>query len=127
MRFRRVPPASRPNSCPFVVWYGFIPSGMIRTIAMASSKQAAAPSRILRLPSAIYFEADALARTAVTQCARIQHKSFESVEPAHLAGNNVFVLADPTMFTEHLKKLRAPNVRVIVVADQRLRDEIGRA
>ena len=95
---------------------------MIRTIAMASSKQAAAPSRIRRLPSAIYFEADGLARTAVTQCARIQHKSYESVEPAHLAGNNVFVLADPTMFTEHLKKLRAPNVRVIVLADQRLRD-----
>lgn len=91
-------------------------------IAMVSSKQGVSPTRSRKLPSAVYFEADELARAAVMQCARIQHHSFESVEPARLAGDNVFVLADQKMFAEHLKKLRAPNVRVIVLADQRLRD-----
>ena len=38
------------------------------------------PVRSRRLPSAIYFETDLAARTAVTQCGRIQHASFESLD-----------------------------------------------
>jgi HD-GYP domain-containing protein (c-di-GMP phosphodiesterase class II) len=89
---------------------------------MSSSKQAASTTRSRKLPSAIYFEADERARTAVMQCARIQHHSFESLSPARLAGDNVFVLADEQVFAEHLKRLRTPNVRVIVLADERFRD-----
>jgi HD-GYP domain-containing protein (c-di-GMP phosphodiesterase class II) len=89
---------------------------------MPSSKQAASAIRSRRMPSAIYFQADELARTAVVQCVRIQHGSFESSTPARLAGDNIFVLTDQNVFTEHLKKLRAPNVRVIVLADERFRD-----
>jgi HD-GYP domain-containing protein (c-di-GMP phosphodiesterase class II) len=74
------------------------------------------------MPSAIYFESDALARAAVTQCLRIQHTSFESLDPERLADERVFVLSDQTLFAEHLKKLRAPNVRVIALSDERFRN-----
>src|ERR1035437_5555961 len=80
---------------------------------MATSKQIV-PSRSRRLPSATYFESDATARAAVMQCARIQHSSFESLTPERLSGEVVFVLAEPELFAQHLKKLRAPNFRVIV-------------
>jgi HD-GYP domain-containing protein (c-di-GMP phosphodiesterase class II) len=89
---------------------------------MSSSNQAVSTTRSRKLPSAIYFEADERARTAVMQCVRIQHSSFEFLDAARLAGDNVFVLADVQAFADHLKILRAPNVRVIVLADERFRD-----
>jgi len=89
---------------------------------MSSSNQAVSTTRSRKLPSAIYFEADERARTAVLQCVRIQHSSFEFLDTSRLTGDNVFVLADVQMFADHLKILRAPNVRVIVLADERFRD-----
>jgi len=89
---------------------------------MATTKQAAPPARSRKLPSAIYFETDLTARSAVMQCERIQHTSFESLHPNRLAGEVVFVLADQAMFAEHLTRLRAPNVRVIALCDERFRD-----
>ncbi len=89
---------------------------------MSSSKQALLPTRSRKLPSAIYFESDARARAAVANCGRIPHGSFESISTDRLVGDNVFVLTDQGVFSEHLKKLRAPNVRVIFLSDQRIRD-----
>jgi HD-GYP domain-containing protein (c-di-GMP phosphodiesterase class II) len=89
---------------------------------MSTLKQAALPTRSRRMPSAIYFADDSLARTVLTQCARIQHSSYESSDPARLAGETVFVLADPILFAAHLKELRVPNARVIALSDCRFRD-----
>jgi HD-GYP domain-containing protein (c-di-GMP phosphodiesterase class II) len=89
---------------------------------MATLKQFVLPARSRRLPSALYFESDARARTALTQCMRIQHASFESADPMRWAGENVFVLADEELLAEHLKRLRAPNVRVIALSDHRFCD-----
>ena len=89
---------------------------------MARSKQTFLPARSRKLPSAIYFESDVPARTIVRQCARIQHSSLESLDLGYLAGENVFILTDQELFAAHLKKLRAPNVRVIALSDQRFRD-----
>ncbi len=89
---------------------------------ISTLKQTVLPARSRRLPSAIYFESDAQARTALMQCARVQHCSFESAAPIRLAGETVFIIADQRLFAEHLKKLRAPNVRVIALSDQRFRD-----
>jgi HD-GYP domain-containing protein (c-di-GMP phosphodiesterase class II) len=89
---------------------------------MSTTKQAAQLVRSRRQPSAIYFENDELARTLVTQCARIQHSSFESSLPVRLTGETVFVLADSSLFTQNLKLLRSPNVRVIALADERFHE-----
>jgi HD-GYP domain-containing protein (c-di-GMP phosphodiesterase class II) len=89
---------------------------------MATSKHVVMPTRSRKLPSAIYFEDDVLARAAVMQCARIQHASYESLDPARLSGGCVFVIADQDLFTRHLKDLRAPDVRVVVLSDERFRD-----
>jgi HD-GYP domain-containing protein (c-di-GMP phosphodiesterase class II) len=89
---------------------------------MSRLEQAAAPTRSRKLPRAIYFEGDMAARFAVTQFARIQHASFESLDISCLAGENVFVLADEELFGAYLKQLRAHNIRVIVLADERFRD-----
>ncbi len=125
---------------PFVLWCACLAYVMMRTSRYDSphrastvgarrgsprwprSKQAVLPARSRKLPSAIYFESDVLARAVVRQCARIQHSSFESLEPGRLGGENVFILADAQLFAEHLKKLRAPNVRVIALSDERFRD-----
>jgi HD-GYP domain-containing protein (c-di-GMP phosphodiesterase class II) len=63
-----------------------------------------------------------VARAAVTQCARIQHGSYEALNPERLSGEVVFVVAEQELFAEHYKRLRAPNVRVIVLSDTRFRD-----
>jgi len=78
--------------------------------------------RSRRLPSAIYFQSDVVARTALARCARMQRASFETSDAARLAGENVFVLADEQLLIKHLKQLRAPNVRVIALSEQRFRD-----
>jgi len=91
-------------------------------IGMSSSKQAVLPTRSRKLPNAIYFATDALARAAVMQSTRFQHASFESLTPDRLAGENVFVLADQELFANNLKELRGPNVRVIALSDERYRD-----
>jgi HD-GYP domain-containing protein (c-di-GMP phosphodiesterase class II) len=85
-------------------------------------RQLVPPVRSRRLPRALYFERDAVARGVLKECGRIQHNSFESSDPVRLAGENVYVLADEELFAEHLKRLRAPNVRVIALCDQRFRD-----
>ena len=89
---------------------------------MASSKPAVLPARSRKLPSAIYFESDVPARNLVRQCARIQHSSMESFDPGRLSGEHVFILADARLFSLYLKELRAPNVRVIALSDERFRD-----
>jgi HD-GYP domain-containing protein (c-di-GMP phosphodiesterase class II) len=89
---------------------------------MSTIKQAAQLVRSRRLPSAIYFESDSVARAVVEQCARIQHSSFEASQPVRLAAETVFILADPSLFAENLKLLRASNVRVIALTDERFRD-----
>ena len=78
--------------------------------------------RSRRLPSAIYFESDMAARTALARCGRIQHSSFEAADAGRLAGENVFVVGDERLLVKHLKQLRAPNVRVIALSDRRFRD-----
>ncbi len=89
---------------------------------MATMKQGVSPARSRKLPSALYFEADLTACAAVKQCTRIHHASFESLDSPQPEGEVVFVLADQALFAENLKNLRAPNVRVIVLADERLSD-----
>jgi HD-GYP domain-containing protein (c-di-GMP phosphodiesterase class II) len=89
---------------------------------MPSLKQAVPASRSRKLPSAIYFEDDALARAAVLECRRFPHWSFEASEPGRLDGENVFVVADAQLFLQHIKCLRAPNVRVIALCDERFRE-----
>ena len=78
--------------------------------------------RSRRLPSAIYFQSDVIARTVVGRCARIQRSSFETADAGRLAGENVFVIADEQLLVKHLKQLRAPNVRVIALSEHRFRD-----
>lgn len=89
---------------------------------MSSSKQSLLPTHSRKMPCAIYFESDLPACGVVTQSSRIKHTSFESLEPNREDDEKVFVLSDQRLFAEHLKKLRAPNVRVIVLSDTRLRD-----
>ena len=89
---------------------------------MSSLKQTVPASRSRKLPSAIYFEGDVLARAAVLECERIPHCSFEAAGPGRLDGENVFVVADPQLFMLHIKRLRVPNVRVIALCDERFRD-----
>jgi HD-GYP domain-containing protein (c-di-GMP phosphodiesterase class II) len=80
------------------------------------------PTRSRKTPSAIYFESDALARAAVLRCERIQHGSFETFDRERLSGENVFVVTDESLFAEHLKLLRVPNLRVIALRDDRFGD-----
>jgi len=80
------------------------------------------PARSRRLPSAIFFEEDAVARALVVHCNRIQHSSFEEAGPVRLEGENVFILSDERLVARHLKLLRSPNVRVIALSDRRFRD-----
>lgn len=89
---------------------------------MATPKQAATPARSRRMPCAVYFAQDTVAREALRRCTRIRFISFDPVEAVRLAGETVFVLADQTIFAEHLKRLRAPNVRVIALSEQRFLD-----
>jgi HD-GYP domain-containing protein (c-di-GMP phosphodiesterase class II) len=89
---------------------------------MSTLKQRSVPTRSRKVPRAIYFEADVQARALMAQCVRIQHISFESMAPEQLTGESIVVLADENLFAEHLKELRNPNVRVIVLADERFRD-----
>jgi len=89
---------------------------------MATLRQNVLPIRSRRMPSALHFAADARALAALSQCERIPHASFESSDCVRLSGENVFVLADEQLFAQHLKTLRAPNVRVIALSDQRFRD-----
>jgi HD-GYP domain-containing protein (c-di-GMP phosphodiesterase class II) len=89
---------------------------------MSSFKQSPPAARSCKLPSAFYFEGDALACAAVRECARFPYCSFESSEPGRLDGENVFVVAEEQLFAEHLKRLRVPNVRVIALSDERFRD-----
>jgi HD-GYP domain-containing protein (c-di-GMP phosphodiesterase class II) len=89
---------------------------------MATTKQGVQPARSRKLPISIYFETDLTARNAVMECRRIQHTSFEALHDDRWAGEAVFVLADQALFAEHLTRLRAPNVRVIVLCDERFRD-----
>jgi len=89
---------------------------------MAASKHVLMPTRSRKLPSAIYFHADERARAAVMRCGRIQHTSFESMDSSYPGGASVFVIADQQLFAENLKLLRSPDVRVIVLADERFRD-----
>jgi HD-GYP domain-containing protein (c-di-GMP phosphodiesterase class II) len=85
-------------------------------------KQIAPPVRSRRFPSAIYFERDEVARKALQQCSRIPHGSFERLDVGRRYAENVFVLADEKLFGEFLKQLRAPNIRVIALSDERFRD-----
>ena len=78
--------------------------------------------RSRRLPSAIYFQNDEVACTALARCGRIQRACFETADAGRLGGENVFVLADEKLLVKHLRQLRAPNVRVIALSDQRFRD-----
>jgi HD-GYP domain-containing protein (c-di-GMP phosphodiesterase class II) len=89
---------------------------------MAASKHILLPTRSRKQPSAIYFGADQRACAAVTQCSRIQHISFETMDPSRLTGANVFVVSDQQLFAENLKVLRSPDVRVIVLSDERFHD-----
>ena len=89
---------------------------------MPSVKQAAPPVRSRRFPSAIYFEKDAVARKALEHCVRIPHASYEKLDVGRMYGENVFVLADERLFADYLKQLRAPNIRVIAISDERFRD-----
>ncbi len=89
-------------------------------LPMATTNPCVPPVRSRRLPSAIYFETDLAACTAVKQCRRIHHASFESLDSKRPDGEAVFVLADQALLAEHLRNLRAPNIRVIMLADERL-------
>jgi HD-GYP domain-containing protein (c-di-GMP phosphodiesterase class II) len=89
---------------------------------MAASRNVVLPARSRMLPSAIYFEADERAREAVQMCGRIQHTSFESLDASRLVVPNVFIVADPDLFQQNLKQLRAADVRVIMLADERFHD-----
>jgi HD-GYP domain-containing protein (c-di-GMP phosphodiesterase class II) len=89
---------------------------------MAASKHIVLPTRSRKLPTAVYFQADERARAAVIKCARIQHACFESLDAGRLDVANVFVIGDERLFVENLKILRSPDVRVIVLSDERFRD-----
>ncbi len=89
---------------------------------MAASKHIVLPTLSRKLPNAIYFQADQCARASLMLCGRIQHTSFEAMDPERLTGGNVFVIADQQLFTENLKVLRSPDVRVIVLSEERFRD-----
>jgi HD-GYP domain-containing protein (c-di-GMP phosphodiesterase class II) len=89
---------------------------------MASQRQNVLPIRSRRMPSALHFAADLQAHHALSQCERIPHASFEDSDCVRLSGENVFVLANEELFAQHLKSLRAPNVRVIALSDHRFRD-----
>jgi HD-GYP domain-containing protein (c-di-GMP phosphodiesterase class II) len=89
---------------------------------MATPRPVLLPARSRRTPSAIYFEEDALAHSALTQCGRIRYASFESAEPARLEGDIVFVVGEEHLLVKHLKQLRAPNVRVLALSSRRFRD-----
>jgi HD-GYP domain-containing protein (c-di-GMP phosphodiesterase class II) len=89
---------------------------------MATLRQNVMPIRSRRMPSALYFADDVRALNALSQCGRIPHASSESSDCVRLSGENVFVVADEELFAQNLKSLRAPNVRVIALSDQRFRD-----
>lgn len=89
---------------------------------MSTPKQVPPSARCRRLPAAIYFESDLAARGAVSGCRRIQHSSFESADEIRLAGDAVFIVSDAALLAEHLKLLRAPNVRVVAISNERFRN-----
>jgi HD-GYP domain-containing protein (c-di-GMP phosphodiesterase class II) len=89
---------------------------------MSTLRQNVLPIRSRRMPSVLHFAADARAHSALTQCARIQYACFESSDCTRLSGQNVFLLADEALFAQHLPSLRAANVRVIALSDQRFRN-----
>ena len=89
---------------------------------MCASKQMQLPTRSRRLPCAIYFGQDEMARAAVVQCARLQQAQFESLQDDRVSVPTVFVVADEKIFTENLKLLRSPEVRVIVLREERFSD-----
>jgi HD-GYP domain-containing protein (c-di-GMP phosphodiesterase class II) len=89
---------------------------------MAIMSQVVPTLRSRRLPSAIYFQSDVVARDVLARCGRIQRASFETADAGRLAGESVFVVADEQLLAKHLKQLRAPHVRVIALSNQRFRD-----
>ena len=93
-----------------------------KTRTMCATKLMQLPTRSRRLPCAIYFGRDELARAAVAQCTRLQQAQFESLNGDRHSMPNVFVVADENIFTENLKLLRAPDVRVIVLREERFSD-----
>ena len=89
---------------------------------MSSPRPSLIPTRSRRLPSALYFSADTTACAMVAQCRRIPHASFESVDELRLAGPNVFVVGDERLLEENLKMLRAVDLRVIMLSDERCKE-----
>lgn len=89
---------------------------------MSSPRPNLLPMRSRRLPSALYFSADAAASALLAGCRRIPHASLESVDEARLAGPNVFVVGEERLLAANLKLLRAPELRVIMVSDERCAD-----
>jgi HD-GYP domain-containing protein (c-di-GMP phosphodiesterase class II) len=89
---------------------------------MAALRPNLLPTRSRRLPSAIYFQTDARARALIMQCRRMPKVAFEEMDPTRLTGPNVFVVSDEQLLAEHLKFLRGPDLRVIMLGDERCRD-----
>jgi HD-GYP domain-containing protein (c-di-GMP phosphodiesterase class II) len=89
---------------------------------MSTTKPFVVPARSCRLAMALYFECDAVASEALSRCGRIQHATFESSDPLRLASENVFVVGEEGLLEQNLKRLRAPNVRVIALSDRRFRE-----
>lgn len=89
---------------------------------MSSPRPSLLPRRSRRLPSALYFSADSTACALLAQCRRIPHECFEGMDEVRLAGANVFVISDIRLLAENLKMLRAPELRVIMLNDERCAD-----
>jgi HD-GYP domain-containing protein (c-di-GMP phosphodiesterase class II) len=89
---------------------------------MSTAKPFVVPARSCRLAMALYFEGDDVAYEALGRCGRVQHASVESSDPLRLSSENVYVVGDEAIMELHIKRLRAPNVRVIALSDRRFRE-----
>ncbi|HYE25136.1 MAG TPA: HD domain-containing phosphohydrolase [Clostridia bacterium] len=88
---------------------------------MTTTAQSAAPTTLKRsLPATVYFDGDHAALKLVAQFTRYYRSSWKSL-PESPAGV-VVLLSDERLLADHARELRAPNVRIIAVSDERFRD-----
>lgn len=81
--------------------------------AMAQAKR--------KLPAAVYFQGDNVARDAVEQCSHYFRASYENLAD-DLAAEVIVIVSDERVLREYLKELRAPKIRILAISDHRFHD-----
>ncbi len=75
-----------------------------------------------RLPAAVHFESDVMARRAIGECSRYLRTTFENLQRNPRAAEVLLVCSEERLLAENYSAARAPNVRIIALTNERFRD-----